>query len=209
MKAKKLVTIFQALSISLGLVILPKVSHALECPFDSYLIINGKCINLHQESNTNTNSNTVQRTTYEYRSRNETEQVKTSAQKVCQDFSYQREAQNYFNRYPDSKKKLDSDNDGFVCENLTRKYGNILTMDIWQTLLYESRQRKLETNNKRSLTFDEVNNIIGFDPNPKLKNRRTVWEDPMNGKRIEIRFFKNKISGKDEILEMRGIRFKR
>ena len=199
MKAKKLVTIFQALSISLGLVILPKVSHALECPFDSYLIINGKCINLDKESNTNT----VHRTTYEYRARTETRQVRSSATKICQDFSYQREAQNYFDRYPDSKRKFDSDNDGFVCENLKRKYGNILTLKIWQTRLYENRQRKLETNNKRSLTFNEVYNIIGFSPNPTLKNRRTVWEDPMNGKRIEILFFEN------EILEMRGVRFKR
>lgn len=207
MKAKKLVTTFQALSISLGLVIFPKVSHALECPFESYLIINGKCINLHKESNTNTN--TVQRTTYEYRSRNETGQVRSSTTKICQDFSYQHEAQNYFDKYPDSKIKFDSDNDGFVCENLKRKSGNILTLKIWQTLLYENRQRKLQYNNKRSLTFNEVNNIIGFDPNPKLKNRRHIWEDPMNGKRIEVLFFKNKISGKNEILEMRGVRFKR
>ncbi len=190
---------FQALIISSGLLLLPKISSALECNFDSYLIVDGKCVNLNKESNIDTN--TVDRTIYKHRSSAKNDAMQTNDTKNCEDFNYQESAQSYFDRYPENKRNFDSDNDGFVCEDLERTSKNILTQKIWQELLYENRQRKLETKNKRSLTFDEVNEIIGFFPNPKQKNRRYVWEDPMTGRRIEVRFFQN------EIADMKGIRF--
>ena len=189
-------TTFQALTISSGFLLFPKISLALECPFDSYLIINGQCVNLKQESNTNT----VRRTIPKYSSTNEPDERKVSATKICKDFDYQEEAQRYFDNYSESKRKFDSDNDGYVCENLTRRSRNILTREIWQELLYENRQRKIATKNEHSLTLSEVNRIIGFSPNRKLNNGRYVWEDPMTGRRIEVRFFKNEISN------MKGVR---
>lgn len=207
MKLQKTISLvtFQALMISSGLLLLPNVSSALECNFDSFLIIDGKCVNLKKKSNIDTN--TVHRTIYEYSSADENSNIQDADKKICEDFNYQESAQRYFDRYPENKRKFDRDNDGFVCEHLERTSKNILTLEIWQKLKSENYQRKQQTKNQHSLSFREVRQIIGFSPNAKQKNRRHVWEDPMTGKRIEILFAKNKISEQYEILEMKGVKF--
>ena len=59
----------------------------------------------------------------------------SKSKKTCLDFQYQDQAQRYFDVHSEYKSKFDLDNDGYVCENLTRRDENILTMKIWQTLL--------------------------------------------------------------------------
>lgn len=201
MKFKKLIAvgIIQGLTINSILLFSLKSAWSLDCPFDSYIIMNGKCINLNQQSNTN--SNNVPRRIDSYNSKEKPVAVDSISKKTCRDFQYQYQAQRYFDLNSEYKSKFDLDNDGYVCENLTRIRGNILTMKIWQTLKYENRQRKRDSENKHALTFTQVNRIIGFAPNPKKERRRHVWEDPISNKRIEIRFFEG------EIKDMKGMGF--
>ncbi|MEL6437945.1 MAG: hypothetical protein AAFQ80_01640 [Cyanobacteria bacterium J06621_8] len=183
--------IIQAININLAFMLFPKAAWSLECPFNSYIILDGKCIKLSQESNTNTN--TVHKTNYRYNSENNNRAADNLPKKTCKDFEYQHTAQSYFDINSEHKSKFDLDNDGYVCEKLARVRGNILTIKIWQTLMYENRQRKIDTDNKKSLTLSEVNSIIGFSPKQKKATGRHVWEDPISNKRIEIKFYEDQI----------------
>lgn len=107
---------------------------------------------------------------------------------------------NHRDRYPEQK-HLDSDHDGYACDNLTTlRHYDILTFAIWQELVNENIHRKQSSENKRSLTYSEVVSIIGFSPNAKRGNR-TIWSDPVNNMSIEIRFHKGKI------MDMKGVGF--
>lgn len=193
-------TIIQALIISLVSLFFSNNSLASECDFDSYIILNGKCINLNKESSTSTNTSTVHRTIYRYNSPNEIDNMKTLLTKDCNDFDYQEFAQRYFDKHPEAQDILDTDKDGYACENLKRLKGGVLSLKIWNNLKYENLQRKLATSNKKSLSFSEVNNIIGFSPT-SIKYGKTIWSDPMNNMKITIRFHQ------EYIMDMKGTGF--
>ena len=91
----------------------------------------------------------------------------------CNDFYVREYAQELYYSSNDYNDELDPDSDGWACEHLARSYSD-LTKETWNELLYHNRQRKLESNNKLSLTYAEVNQIIGFAPNNELKNGRHV-----------------------------------
>lgn len=173
---------------------------ASNCPFDSYMIINGKCHDMTQEQK-NVSSETPQNDysnpnlQYEYR-----ESI-VPIVKQCNDFEYQESAQRYFKIHPEHQ-YLDIDSDGYACDNLPRIKNNLLTSAIWNNLIYENRQKKLSTNNERSLNYQEVVGIIGFYPNAS-KGNKIIWEDPINSKVIKIRFHNN------EIADMKGSGFRR
>ena len=78
---------------------------ALECPFDSYMIIGGKCHNMTQEKSPPTVHKTIYRDSYKS---NEEDFAFESLKKECRDFAYQESAQYYFDRNPEQK-HLDSD----------------------------------------------------------------------------------------------------
>lgn len=122
-----------------------------------------------------------------------------SLRKECSDFKYQETAQQHFERYPEQK-HLDSDRDGYACDNLTRLDSKILTPAIWRELVDENIQRKQSTKNQESLSYSEVVRIIGFSPNNSSGSRR-VWEDPINNMAIKILF------RDQQILEMSGSGF--
>lgn len=174
-----------------------KKALSLECPFDSYIIIGGKCHNMTQEKSAPTVQNTNYR--YSYANNELNEITSQSPKKECSDFAYQESAQSYFDFYPEHK-HLDSDLDGYACDNLTRLNDDILTPAIWRELVYKNIQRKQSTKNQQSLSFSEVVSIIGFYPNAK-KGSRTIWEDPINNMSIQISFHKG------EVVDMKGIGF--
>jgi len=182
--------IIYAASVAAGVTSKPKNAWSLECPFDSYMILDSKCIDLTKKSNVNTN--TVHRTIYKNDYENESDAAGRLPEKTCEDFEYQKLAQRYFDRNSEYKSKFDSDNDGYVCEDLTRTDNDILTQKIWQTL----KQHSYES----SLSLMEANRIIGFNFSLKKKNNRYVWEDKISNRSIEIRFF----NGRSREINSRG-----
>lgn len=112
--------------------------------------------------------------------------------KDCDDFNYQSEAQNHLRANPDDKDVLDADNDGIACEHLESTGYGTLNKTIWQNLIRQNRARKEETKNKHSLTYREAKIIIGFEP--KSKNRKLVWEDKVNNKKIELHIHQGEIT---------------
>ena len=166
-----------------------------ECPFDSYMIIGGKCHNMTQEKSPPTLHKTIYRDSY----RSNDGDFALTQKKECRDFQSQESAQRYFDRNREEK-HLDGDRDGYVCDELTRFDKNILTSGIWQELLSSNIRRRQSTKNKKSLFYSEVIDIIGFSPNAS-KGSRTIWEDPINNMAIKIRFYEG------QIVDMKGIGF--
>ena len=119
--------------------------------------------------------------------------------KDCDDFNSQSEAQNHLRANPSDKDGLDRDNDGIACEHLESTSYGTLNKTIWQNLVIQNRAKKKETKNKHSLTYQEAKIIIGFEP--YSKNRKLVWEDKVNKKRITL----NVING--EITNIKGTGF--
>ena len=168
-----------------------------ECPFDSYMIIGGRCHDMTSKKA----PQTIPENTYSYPYVNNKVQDLSSQgiKKECSDFSYQETAQRFFELHPEHQ-HLDSDRDGYACDDLIRRSNNILTPAIWRTLVYENRQRKKITENVESLSYQEVTRIIGFPPNAS-RGSRVIWEDPINNMTIKIVFRDGKI------LEMKGTGF--
>ena len=166
-----------------------------ECPFDSYMIIGGKCHNMTQEKSPPTLHKTIYRDSY----RSNDGDFALTQKKECRDFQFQESAQRYFNRNREQK-HLDSDRDGYACDELTRFDKDILTSRIWQELVHQNLQRKKLTKNAESLSYAEVVRIIGFSPNAS-KGSRTIWEDPINNMAIKIRFHQG------QIMDMKSIGF--
>ncbi len=79
---------------------------------------------------------------------------------------------------------------------------NTLTKEIWNELVYKNRQRKIASNNKRTLSYSEVRAIIGFAPS-KHKNGKYTWIDASDNNKIIVRFHDKKI------MDMKSIGFNR
>ena len=171
---------------------------ASTCPFDSYLIIDGVCHDATKEPNDLTLEK-VKRT-YRYSSLDmEYHAPIPLTIKKCSDFDYQETAQRHFEYHPENK-NLDIDGDGYACENLKRRSEDLLTRKTWNYLVYRNRQSKLESNNKSSLSYQQVLNIIGFYPN-KYTGNKIIWSEPIDRQKIEIVFYQ------DRIVEMKGTGF--
>ena len=168
-----------------------------ECPFDSYMIINGKCYDMSQEKEKS--PLTSHKTIYYDSYRSNTENFARTQKKECSDFTYQESAQRYFDRNREEK-HLDSDRDGYACDNLNRLSNDILTSAIWKELLNSNIKKRQSTKNTESLSYSEVIDIIGFYPNAS-KGSRTIWEDPINNMAIKIRFHQG------QIMDMKGVGF--
>ena len=112
--------------------------------------------------------------------------------KDCDDFNYQSEAQNHLRANQSDRDVLDADNDGIACEHLESTSYGTLNKTIWQNLIRQNQARKEETKNKHSLTYQEAKIIIGFEP--YSKNRKLVWEDKANKKKIELHIHQGEIT---------------
>ncbi len=203
MKFNKYLFLLATVSIS-ALPIFSQKALSQECPFDSYIIVGGRCHNMTVEKSPPTVHTTIYHDPY---ASNEVRDFTSQSQKKeCRDFEYQETAQRHFDRYPEQK-HLDSDyaarsldRDGYACDNLTRLDDDILTPAIWNELLSKNIHRKQSTKNVESLSRSEVIDIIGFYPNAS-KGSRTIWSDPINNMSIQIRFHEGKI------MDMKGIGF--
>lgn len=196
MKFNKYLFLLVTTSIS-ALPIFAQKALSQECPFDSYIIVGGKCHNMTVEKKLPT----VQKTIYRdpYPSSEVEDFTYQNQKKECRDFKYQETAQRHFDRYPEQK-HLDNDRDGYACDSLTRLDDDILTPAIWDELLSRNIRKKQSSKNKQSLTYSEVVSIIGFYPNSN-RGSRTIWEDPINNMSIQIRFHEG------QIMDMKGIGF--
>ena len=129
------------LYLSVGVVIfsvcgLSQKALAKECPFDSYMLIGGKCHDLGlSEPKVNVHPSVYQ--TYDYEENGRESITVEHKTMTCSDFKYQESAQDYLERNPDNR-TLDNDGDGYACEHLTRISREILTTSIWNELLSEN-----------------------------------------------------------------------
>ena len=176
-----------------------------ECPFDSYIIVGGRCHNM-----------TVKKALRQYTRpfitiptqvmRLEILLLKVK-KKNAEILNIKKPHKGTLIAIPNKDiwiaitlRVAKSDRDGYACDNLTRLDDDILTPAIWNELLSKNIHRKQSTKNVESLSRSEVIDIIGFYPNAS-KGSRTIWSDPINNMSIQIRFHEGKI------MDMKGIGF--
>lgn len=169
-----------------------KASNAQSCPYDNFMIIDGKCHEFSsvQPSRKQPRIKTVEVEEATYNSYN-------SDFKLCSEFEYQDEAQDYYLKHPDSASTLDPDYDGIACEHLFwRKYG-YLDRSSYEQVKNEYYRRKQEQTfgfkDKIGMSIAEVQSIIGFE-GEYLGNGTWIWANIRNLKEeITVKVLNNQI----------------
>lgn len=178
------------IQVGLGYAIAAKPAIAQSCPYTSYIIIDGKC---HQFSSIPIKQPKTK--TVPAAELNDAYNSYNPNAKTCSDFDYQDEAQDYHNKYSDSR--LDGDNDGIVCEYLPwRKYG-YLNKSSYEEVKHEYYRRKQARTfgfrDDIEMTIEEVQSIIGFN-GKYLGNGTWVWGNIRNPREeIKVKVLGNQI----------------
>ena len=180
------------IQVGLGYAIAAKPAVAQNCPYASYIIIDGKC---HQLSSIpKVKQPKIQ--TVPAEELNDAYNSYNPNAKTCSVFEYQDEAQDYHNKYSDSG--LDDDNDGVVCEYLLPlgKYG-YLDKSSYEEVKHEYYRRKQARTfgfrDDIEMTINDVRDIIGFD-GKYLGNGTWVWGNIFNPRQeIKVKVLGNQI----------------
>ena len=179
-------------AVGLGYAIAAKPAIAQNCPYESYIIIDGKC---HRFSSIPKVKQPKIKTVPTEESKLDAYNSYNPNAKTCSDFDYQDEAQDYHNKYSDSE--LDDDNDDVVCEYLLwRKYG-YLDKSSYEEVKNEYYRRKQEQTfgfkDHITMTIDDVQSIIGFE-GKYLGNGTWVWGNILNPRQeIKVKVLGNQI----------------
>ena len=181
--------LIQAIGVSCLLTAKPAVAQS--CPYESYVIIDGKC---HQFSSIPEKQPKI-KTVRQEESIFDTYTSYDPNAKTCSDFDYQDEAQDYYNKYSDNG--LDYDDDGIACEHLSwRKYG-YLNRSTYEAVKHEYYRRKQEQTfgfkDKVGMSISEVQSIIGFQ-GEYIDNGTWVWANILNPREeIKVKVLGNQI----------------
>ena len=179
-------------AVGLGYTTAAKPAIAQSCPYESYIIIDGKC---HQFSSIPKVKQPKIKTVLAEESMLDTYSYNPNA-KTCSDFNYQDEAQDYHNKHSDSE--LDDDNDGIVCRYSLplRKYGYLYKSSYQEVKNEYYRRKQARTFGFRDdieMTIDEVQSIIGFR-GMDLGNGTWVWGNILNPREeIKVKVLGNQV----------------
>ena len=179
-------------AVGFGYAIAAKPAVAQSCPYESYIIINGKC---HEFSSIPQVKQPKIKTTQVEESAFDTYTSYDPNAKTCSDFDYQHEAQKYHDR--NSQSNLDRDSDGIACEHLFwRKYG-YLDRSTYEEVKHEYYHRKQEQTfgfkDNIGISIAEVQSIIGFQ-GEYIGNGTWVWANILNPKQeIKVKVLANQI----------------
>ena len=174
-------------AMGLGYAIAAKPAVAQSCPYQSYIIINGKC---HKFSSIPQ----VKQPKIEKNIQAEESMFDPNA-KTCSDFDYQHKAQNYYER--NFQSNLDRDGDGIACEQMFRhKYG-YLDRSTYGKVKREYYRRKQEQTfglkDDIGMSITEVQSIIGFQ-GEYVGNGTWIWANILNPREeIKVKVLGNQI----------------
>lgn len=180
------------IQVGLGCAIAAKPTVAQNCPYASYIIIDGKC---HQFSSIPTKQPRIKTVPAEESKLDSYNSYNPNA-KTCSDFDSQGEAQDYHDRNSDSG--LNDDNYGVVCKHLlpVGKYG-YLDKSSYEEVKNEYYRRKqartFDFKDDIEMTINDVQSIIGFN-GKYLGNGTWVWGNIRNPREeIKVKVLGNQI----------------
>lgn len=179
-------------AIGLGYAIAAKPAVAQSCPYENYIIIDGKC---HEFSSIPQIKQPKIKTTQAEESTFNTYTSYDPNAKTCSDFDYHHEAQKYHDRNP--KSGLDRDEDGIACEySFSSKFG-YFDRSTYEEVKHEYYRRKQEPTfgfkDDIGMSIAEVQSIIGFQ-GEYIGNGTWVWANILNPREeIKVKVLGNQI----------------
>ena len=183
-------TLIQAMG--LGYAIAAKPAVVQNCPYESYIIIDGKC---HKFSSIPQVKQPKIKTTQAVESMFDTYTSYDPNAKICSDFDYHHQAQKYHDRNPESN--LDRDEDGIACKySFSSKFG-YLDRSTYEEVKQEYYRRKQEQTfgfkDKVGMSISEVQGIIGFQ-GEYISNGTWVWANIIDPReQIKVKVLGNQI----------------
>ena len=181
--------LIQTIGVSYLLTAKPAVAQS--CPYQSYVIIDGKCHQFSSIPKKQPKTETVRQEESTFDTYNSYD----PNAKTCSDFDYHHEAQKYHNRNP--KSGLDRDEDGIACEySFSSKFG-YFDRSTYEEVKHEYYRRKQEQTfgfkNKVGMSIGEVQGIIGFQ-GEYIGNGTWVWANILNPREeIKVKVLANQI----------------
>lgn len=184
------VTMIQTVGLGSAIALQPAVAQS--CPYESYMIINGKC---HEFSSIPQVKQPKVKTIRAEESTLDSYNNYNPNAKTCSDFNFQDEAQDYAMKHSNSG--LKEEGDSIVCGYLPwRKYG-YLNKYSYQEVKNEYYRRKQEQTfgfkDHITMSISEVQSIIGFEGQYQ-GNGTWVWGNILNPREeIKIKVLNNQI----------------
>ena len=179
-------------AMGLGYAIAAKPVVAQSCPYESYIIIDGKChkfSSIPQVKQPKTEATQAEESVFD------TYTSYDPNAKTCSDFDYHHQAQKYHDRNPESN--LDRDEDGIACEySFSNKFG-YLNCQKYEAVKHEFYRRKQEQTfgfkDGIGMSITEVQGIIGFQ-GEYVGNGTWVWANILDPREeIKIKVLANQV----------------